>query len=120
MLKSFKGLVVWQKAYQLCLDIYQFSKGFPESEKYGLTAQIRRSALSIPSNIAEGYGRRNKKEYIQALYISYGSLCELETQTMLAHDLGYIHKEYFMGLSETLTEVERMLKALINSLKEKS
>ena len=119
MLKSYKELKVWQKAYQLCLEFYRLSKSFPEEEKYGLTAQIRRSAVSIPSNIAEGYGRKNKKKYIQVLYVGYGSLCELETQALLASDLGYIHEQDFGKLSANLAEVERMLKALINSLKEK-
>jgi four helix bundle protein len=119
MLKSYKELMVWQKAYRLCLDIYRISKAFPEEEKYGLTAQMRRSAVSIPSNIAEGYGRKNKKEYVQALYIGYGSICELETQILLANDLAYICANDFQRLQDNLAEVERMLKALINSLKEK-
>lgn len=119
MLKSYKELKVWPRAYQLRLEIYQLSKGFPEEEKYRLTAQIRRSALSIPSHIAEGYGRRDKKEYVQALSVSYGSLCELERQALLANDLGYFHKKDLGKFNDNLAEVERMLKVLINSLRDK-
>jgi four helix bundle protein len=82
MLKNFKELNVWQKAYQLCLEIYRVTRKFPKEEIYGLTSQIRRSAVSIPSNIAEGYGRKTTGEYIQALYVAYGSNCELETQIL--------------------------------------
>jgi four helix bundle protein len=74
MLKNYTELKVWQKAYQLCLEIYKVTKNFPREERYGLTAQIRRAAVSIPSNIAEGYGRRTPGEYIQSLYIAYGSI----------------------------------------------
>jgi four helix bundle protein len=92
MLKNYKGLNVWQKSYELCLEIYKITAKFPNEERYGLTSQIRRSAVSIPSNIAEGYGRKTTVDYIRMLYISYGSVCEL---------------------------IERMLKALIKSLENK-
>ena len=120
MLKNFKELKVWQKAYQLCLEIYKITKGFPKEERYGLTSQIRRSAVSIPSNIAEGYGRKNRGEYIQSLYIAYGSNCELETQIMLSGDLGYIEERSLRRLLEGVGDIERMLKALIKSLGEKA
>ncbi len=83
MLKNYKELKVWENAYKLCLDIYTVTKRFPKEEIYGLTSQIRRSAVSIPSNIAEGYGRKTTSEYMRFLYIAYGSVCELETQTIL-------------------------------------
>ena len=86
---------------------------------YGLTSQIRRSAVSIPSNIAEGYGRKTTLEYVRFLYIAYGSVCELETQIMLSGDLGYLEKEKFKGIKQEIGDVERMLKAMINSLEEK-
>ena len=76
MLKNYKELNVWQKSYKLCLHIYQVTKHFPKDEMYGLTSQIRRSAVSIPSNIAEGYGRKSTLEYVRFLYIAYGSVCE--------------------------------------------
>jgi len=89
---SFKDLIVWQKSYELVLEIYKTTGNFPKSEIYGLSQQMRRAAVSIPSNIAEGYGRKHKTEYNQFLSISYGSLLELETQFLLATDLNYISK----------------------------
>ena len=116
MLKNYKELKVWQRSYQLCIDVYKITKSFPQEEKYGLTSQMRRSALSVPSNIAEGYGRKKTPEYVQALYIAHGSHCELETQILLSGDLNYIAKEDLNKLQGTVSEVERMLKALIKSL----
>ena len=77
--QSFKDLIVWQKAYRLVLEIYKITKDFPKYEMYGLAQQMRRAAVSIPSNIAEGYGRKHKAEYRQFLSVAYGSLLELET-----------------------------------------
>jgi len=119
MLKSFKELKVWQKSYKLCLHIYKVTKLFPKDEMYGLTSQIRRSAVSIPSNIAEGYGRKTTLEYVRFLYIAYGSVCELETQTMLSGDLDYVGKSRLQKLRAEIGDVERMLKALIKSLENK-
>ena len=119
MLKNYKELKVWQKAYSLCLDVYRVSREFPKEEKFGLKSQARRAAVSIPSNIAEGYGRKSTADYVRMLYIAYGSLCELETQIMLAGDLGYLKDSRFGNLSENLKEVERMLKALISALENK-
>lgn len=119
MLKNYKELKVWQKSYLLCLEVYKITKGFPKEERYGLTSQIRRAAVSVPSNIAEGYGRKTTPEYIQALYVAYGSNCELETQILLAGDLGYIKDENMRKVQKEIGEVERMLKALIKSLEEK-
>jgi four helix bundle protein len=116
MLKNYKELKVWQKAYQLCLEIYRITKEFPKDEKYGLTSQIRRAAVSIPSNIAEGYGRKSIGEYIQALYVAYGSNCELETQILLSGDLRFVGKEDLSRLQKEIGDVERMLKGLIQSL----
>ena len=119
MLRSYKDLKVWQKSYQLCLDIYKLTKGFPREERYNLTSQIRRAAVSVPSNIAEGYGRKTTPEYIRSLYIAYGSNCELETQILLAGDLDYITSEQLKKVQEAIGESERMLKALIKSLESK-
>ncbi len=116
MLRTYKDLKVWQRYYQLCLDIYKVTKGFPKEEIYGLTSQIRRAAVSVPSNIAEGYGRRTAGEYIQALYVAYGSYCELETQILLSGDLGFVGIENLDRLKKDLGDVERLLKALIRSL----
>jgi len=119
MLKSYKELNVWQKAYFLCLNIYKLTGSFPGEEKYGLTSQIRRAAVSVPSNIAEGYGRKSTKEYLQLLYIAYGSVCELETQFLLSGDLGYGKAEDLEKLHQDIGDVERMLKGLIKSLENK-
>ena len=110
---------MWQKGYGLCLEIYRITAKFPKEERYGLTSQIRRSVVSIPSNIAEGYGRKSTSDYIRMLYISYGSVCELETQILLAGDLDLIEKGELDTLKEDIAEIERMLKALIKSLENK-
>ena len=116
MLKNYKELKVWQRAYQLCIEVYRVTKSFPKEEVYGLTSQIRRAAVSVPSNIAEGYGRRTPGENIQALYVAYGSNCELETQILLSGDLGFVGGESSDRLRKDLGDVERLLKALIRSL----
>jgi len=116
MLRNYKDLKVWQKSYQLCLEIYQATNKFPKNEGFGLTSQMRRSAVSIPSHIAEGYGRKTTPEYLRFLYISYGSACELETQLLLSGDLGCLSKENLSKLQRDMGAVERMLKALIKSL----
>ena len=120
MLKNFKELKVWEKAYQLCLDLYKITKNFPNEEKYGLSSQMRRAAISIPSNIAEGYGRKTIPDYVRCLYIAYGSTCELETQTLLSKDLGYLIFDDQKILLEKIKEVERMLMALIKALENKN
>jgi four helix bundle protein len=119
VLKNYKELKVWQKSYRLCLEIYRISSKFPKEERYGLTSQIRRSVVSVPSNIAEGYGRKTTLDYIRMLYISYGSVCELETQILLAGDLDLIEEGELGKLKKDVEETERMLKALIKSLKNK-
>ena len=119
MLKSYKELKVWQKSYALCLRIYRVTKLFPKEEIYGMTSQIRRSALSVPSNIAEGYGRKSTAEYLRSLYMAYGSVCELETQAMISAELEYAERYGLRELLNGIVEVERMLKALIRSLETK-
>jgi four helix bundle protein len=116
MLKNYKELKVWQQSYTLCLEVYRLTKEFPKEELYGLTSQARRSAVSISSNIAEGYGRRTKPDYIRSLYIAYGSVCELDTQILLSRDLGYIQAKDRDILEQKVGEVERMLKGLIKAL----
>ena len=118
MLKNYKDLKVWQKSYELCLVIYRITSKFPKEELYGLTSQIRRSVVSIPSNIAEGYGRKTTTDYIRMLYIAYESVCELETQ-FLAGDLDLIEKGEMEKLIKDIAEIERILKALVKSLESK-
>ena len=110
--KSFKDLIVWQKAYKLVLEIYKVTKAFPMSETYGLSHQTRRAAVSIPSNIAEGYGRKHQAKYKHFLSVAYGSLLELETQYLLSVDLKYTGKnEIIEGL---VREVGSMLYTMLN------
>jgi len=116
-LKTYKDLIAWKKSYQLCLNIYELTKTFPKSEIFCLSDQIKRSALSVPSNIAEGYSRHQTKEYIRFLYISYASLAELETQLMLAKDLSYIDSDRFKKALHMQNDVQRLMMGLIRSLK---
>ncbi len=120
MLKSFRELKVWQKSYDLCLEVFRITKKFPGEERYVLSSQMRRSALSIPSNIAEGYGRKTRADYIRILYIAYGSACELDTQISLSRDLNYIKDSLLEKLQEEISEVGIMLRALIRALKKKN
>ena len=108
-----------EKSYGLCLKLYSVTAKFPNEEKYGLTSQIRRSAVSIPSNIAGGYGRKTTLDYIRMLYVAYGSVCELETQVLLAGDLGFIERQAMDPIKTGIGDIERMLKALIRSLENK-
>jgi four helix bundle protein len=114
--EGFKKLAVWQKAYNLVLDIYRFSQTFPDSERYGLTSQIRRAAVSVPANIAEGSERQHKKEFLQFLSIARGSLGEVETYLLLAKDLGYINGDKFNDLDDQRKETGRILRGLYKSL----
>lgn len=110
--KGFKDLIVWQKSYQLSLEVYKLTKNFPKDEIYGLSQQMRRAAVSIPSNISEGYGRQHSKEYKQFLSIAYGSLCELETQYLLSTDVSYVNKNE--KIENLMKEVGAMLYRIIN------
>ncbi len=114
--EGFKSLTTWQKAYELALEIYQITKDFPAHEQYNLVSQIRRSAVSISANIAEGYERQYRKEYIQFLMIAKGSLGEVETYLMFFRDLGYVNNSKFVLVEEKRQEVGRLLKGLIKSL----
>jgi len=113
-MKTFRELVVWQKSIQLVVRIYAITKGFPKEETFGLKLQIRRCSISVPSNIAEGYGRQHTSEYIRFLQISRGSLNELITQLEIAEKLGYIN-EISNELCEC-DEIGKMLNGLINKL----
>lgn len=114
--EGFRDLIVWQKAYQLVLEIYKITKKFPKHELFGLTSQLCRAAVSVPANIAEGYERQYKKEYIQFLTIARGSLGEVETYLMLAKDLEYIEKDTYNNLEEKRQEIGRLLRGLTRSL----
>ena len=117
MSRGFRDLLVWQKAMRLAVSIYRLSKEFPREEIYGITSQMRRSAVSIPSNIAEGHGRLNAKEFGQFLGIARGSTYELQTQLELARELRMGDPGQIATLLELAEEVGRMIHALIISLK---
>ena len=114
--RTFEDLECWQACRELRVFVAKVCRGFPKEEEYRLKDQILRSARSTTANIAEGYGRRTTQQYIHALYLAYGSLCELETQLMLCHDLKYLESKKHKNLQMSLKETERMLKALIKSL----
>ena len=113
-MQDFKKLKVWQKSHQLTLDVYKVTSSFPRSELYGLTSQIRRSASSIPANIAEGCGRYGNAELTRFLRISMGSASELEYHILLARDLEFMTIEDYDNVSNQLIEVKRMLTGLAN------
>jgi four helix bundle protein len=115
-LKSYKDLIAWQKAMDLVVAVYRVSSAFPKEETYGLTAQLRRASISIPSNIAEGQGRRNDKEFCRFLSIAHGSLREAETQIILARRLNYTDESTTSGLLESASEVGRLITGLSNSI----
>ena len=115
-INSYQDLIVWQKAVELVVEIYKLTRSFPKSETYGLTSQMRRAAVAIPSNIAEGYRRKHTKEYIQFLSIANGSAAELETQIVVAKQLEETKKLNFQKASSLLEEVLKMLNVLISNL----
>lgn len=119
-MNSYKELIVWQKSVNLVKDVYKGTQSFPNTEQYGLVNQLRRAAVSIPSNIAEGYTRGSTKEYIQFLRMSLGSGAELETQLHIAHELGFLDTNHFQELESLTTEVMKMLNKLIATLVAKS
>jgi len=114
--KNFRQLIAWQKAIDLVEETYQASKTFPKDELYGLTGQIRRAVVSIPSNIAEGQGRDSTREFLQHLSIAYGSLCEVQTQIFIAQRLTYLKEEQVIRLLGMTDEVARLINGLSNSL----
>lgn len=116
IMESYRDLIVWQKSIRLVKEVYLVSSSFPNKEVYGLTAQIQRSAVSIPSNIAEGYGRHSTPEYIRYLRVACGSLYEMQTQLEIALSLDYLEKNQYETLFEMSREIERMLSSLISKL----
>ena len=119
-MQNFKKLKVWEKSHHLTLDIYKTTQGFPKTEQYGLTSQMRRSSASIPTNIAEGTGRDGQAELARFLQISMGSASELEYQLMLSRDLNFIDENTFLKLNRNTIEVKRMLASFIKTLKTKN
>jgi four helix bundle protein len=115
-IRSYRDLVAWQKGIDLCEMIYRASEEFPSREIYGLTSQIRRAAVSVPSNIAEGAGRITRGEFVQSVGHARGSLLEVETQLIVAQRLGYLNTEKTDELLEVTNEIGRIANGLIRSL----
>ncbi len=116
---SYRDLIVWQKAMDLTEKCYHATQAFPTEERFGLTSQIRRSAVSVASNIAEGYGRDSDGSLIQFLKVSQGSLKELETQIMVSERIGMLAKPLSEALLSMADEIGKMLRGLINSINKK-
>jgi four helix bundle protein len=117
-MSHFRKILVWQKSISLVTKIYKTTSTFPKEEMFGLTSQIRRSSVSVPSNIAEGSGRESSKDFLRFLYISLGSIFEMQTQLEIAKNIIYINEEEFNLLYEDSREIERMLASLIRKLKD--
>ncbi len=115
-MNNYKDLQVWQKAFNLSASVYEITKKFPKEEMIGITSQMRRCAVSVVSNIAEGHGRGSKKEFVHFLRISMGSCNELETQILLSEKLNYIEKPKSLKLQVECKEIMKMLNGLIKKL----
>ena len=114
--ETYKELLAWQKSMDLVTDIYEATRDFPKSEVYGLAMQLRRASVSIPSNIAEGQGRRSINEFLHFLSIGYGSLRETETQLLISERLGFVKKPQLNALLEQAAQVGRLINGLRKSL----
>jgi four helix bundle protein len=115
--ESFKDLIVWQRAIQLTVAVYKLTSSFPASERFGLTNQLRRASVSVASNIAEGYGRSTKGEYLQFLGFARGSKCEVETQLIISTALGFGSKKEIQQAEDLADEVGRMLVTMMRTLR---
>ncbi len=115
-IRTFRDLMVWQKAVLFVTEIYRVTKDFPREEQFGLVSQMRRSSISIPSNIAEGYGRKSTGDYLRFLQIAMGSIFEIQTQLQIAVNLQYVNAGCFTEMFDESREIERMLSSLLNRL----
>jgi len=116
-MQNFKDLLIWQEAYQLTLKIYESSKAFPKEETFGITSQLRRAAVSIPCNIAEGCGRYTSKDFANFLQIALGSTNETDYLTLLAKDLKYLSEDQYLDVQEHLNKVRAMNINLIDKVR---
>jgi four helix bundle protein len=114
--RSYKDLKVWQKGIELVPRVYKILRSFPKEERFAMVDQMRRSVVSVPSNIAEGQARQHRKEFLQSLYIARGSLAELDTLITVAEHLGYVNSKAKAVLDKEMIELRRMLQGLINTL----
>ncbi|MGE3182459.1 MAG: four helix bundle protein [Phycisphaerae bacterium] len=120
MLRTYKDLLVWQRSFELVARIYEVPRKLPDEEKFRLISQMRRAAVSIPSNIAEGYARDSTRDYVRLLWIAKGSLAELETQVMLSKRLALLGETDTETILNELGDIERMLAALVRKLRARS
>jgi len=118
-IRSFRDLILWHRSMELVKEVYQVTKPFPKEEIFGLTSQVRRAAVSIPSNIAEGHARLSRKEFQHYLGNARGSLAELQTQIILGKELGFLSEKEMEAILDKATEVGRLLNGLLSSLKKK-
>ena len=116
-MKNFRELIVWQKSMDFITTIYKISKSFPKDEQFGLTSQIRRAAVSVPSNIAEGFGRKSDGDFNRFLSISLGSNYEVQTQVEICRNLEFINENEYSHLNRQLEEIARMLKGLKSKIR---
>jgi len=116
IVRTHKDLKIWQRSIALVTRVYKLTENFPKSEMWGLTNQIRRAAVSVPSNIAEGSGRNFPKELVQFLHIALGSLAELETQFIIAQNLGFINENEYLSIVQEIQELLRMITAMSNKI----
>jgi four helix bundle protein len=118
-IRSYKDLIVWQKGIELVTSVYSISKTFPNEEKFGLVNQLNRAVVSVPANIAEGWGRESSKNYLQFLRISRGSLMEVETLMIISKNLNYLDNNSFKIISDQIEETGKILQGLIKSIQQK-
>lgn len=115
-MKTYREFIAWQKAMDFVTNIYKVTKSFPNDEMFGITSQIRRSAVSVPSNFAEGFGRKGNKEFIRFIRIAIGSLYECQTQIEIAKNVNYLKESDFQFLSQASKEIEALLRGLERKL----
>lgn len=116
-LKSFTDLLSWQQGHQLVIDIYRTTQSFPKTEVYGLTSQMRRAAVSVTSNIAEGYGRQSYKDKVNFFYQAQGSLIEVKNQLLVAKDVGFLPEKHYQELHQQCNQTHKLLQGLITKSK---
>ena len=116
-MRDFRTLTVWQKSHQVVLRIYKVTEAFPREERYGLTSQIRRASVSIPSNIAEGCGHRSDSEFARYLQLAAASATELQYHIILARELSYLEPEHYKELAENIEELKKMLSTFIKRVR---
>ncbi len=117
LIKKFTDLLAWQSGHMLVIDIYKITKSFPDEEKFGLTNQLRRSVVSVTSNISEGFSRPSTNDKLHFYSISKGSLTEVQNQILIAKDVGYLPEKKFGGISKRTITTHKLLTGLINSIK---